>query len=70
MRDIPEFFEVGVSQRLFGRDAVVGVVSAELVDEVDALARCVRQHLLDAAAFLRRKVETHSSRFAVMSHGL
>ena len=62
---VPELLEVGVSEDLFRRQALLRVVDTHLVDDVDTLGAGVRQLTLDARTLLGRKVKIHRATFTV-----
>ena len=54
--------EPGVFQRLRGRNSIIRIVHQQFDDQVLHFGRRVRNQLVDACAFSRRKVELHVSR--------
>lgn len=68
MACVPEFFEVGVPEGLFGSDSLLWVVLTHLVNQFNRLPTHVRQHLLYASTLLRGKVKVHSSSFAATKY--
>ena len=58
---VPEISEVRMSQRLLSSDSFVGIVSAHLIYQFNALLGGVGEEFLNAGALLLREIEVDGS---------